>query len=117
MARIAAIAIGIVAIFGGMLAKSRTSPSSWPWPSVAASANLPTILYSLFWKGFNTRGALWSIYGGLISSIVLIIFSPVVSGKPGVPTKLADGTTVTLSRRCSPTRPSTSIGSRWTTRA
>ena len=50
--------------------------------AVAASANLPTILYSLFWKGFNTRGALWSIYGGLTSAIVLIIFSPVVSGKP-----------------------------------
>ena len=49
--------------------------------AVAASANLPTILYSLFWKRFNTRGALWSIYGGLISTIGLIIFSPVVSGK------------------------------------
>ncbi len=32
---------------------------------MAASANLPTILYSLFWKRFNTTGALWSIYGGL----------------------------------------------------
>ena len=38
--------------------------------AVAASANLPTILYSLFWKRFNTRGALWSIYGGLIGCIV-----------------------------------------------
>ena len=26
--------------------------------AVAASANLPTILYSLFWKRFNTRGCL-----------------------------------------------------------
>ena len=34
--------------------------------AVAAAANLPTILYSLFWKRFNTRGALWSMYGGLI---------------------------------------------------
>ena len=34
--------------------------------AVAASANLPTILYSLFWKRFNTTGALWSIYGGLV---------------------------------------------------
>jgi cation/acetate symporter len=49
--------------------------------AVAASANLPTILYSLFWKRFNTRGALWSIYGGLTSAILLIAFSPVVSGK------------------------------------
>ena len=48
--------------------------------AVAASANLPTILYSLYWRRFNTRGALWSMYGGLISTIVLIVFSPAVSG-------------------------------------
>ena len=48
--------------------------------AVAAAANLPTILYSLHWPRFNTRGALWSMYGGLISTIVLIVFSPAVSG-------------------------------------
>jgi cation/acetate symporter len=47
---------------------------------VAASANLPTIVYTLFWKRFTTQGALWSIYGGLIICIGLILFSPVVSG-------------------------------------
>ncbi|MBJ7450875.1 MAG: cation acetate symporter, partial [Blastococcus sp.] len=52
--------------------------------AVAASANLPTILYTLFWKNFTTQGALWSIYGGLIACIGLIIFSPVVSGAPVV---------------------------------
>ena len=36
--------------------------------AVAASANLPTILYSLFWRRFNTTGALLSIYGGLASA-------------------------------------------------
>jgi cation/acetate symporter len=41
---------------------------------------LPTIIYSLYWRGFRTRGALWSIYGGLISSVGLIALSPVVSG-------------------------------------
>ncbi|WP_425386771.1 solute symporter family protein [Corynebacterium ulceribovis] len=50
--------------------------------SVAASANLPTILYSLYWRRFNTTGAVWSIYGGLISALVLITFSPAVSGEP-----------------------------------
>ena len=50
--------------------------------AVAASANLPAILYSLFWKRFNTPGAVWAIYGGLISAVGLVIFSPVVSGKP-----------------------------------
>jgi cation/acetate symporter len=49
--------------------------------AVAASANLPAIVYNMFWKGFNTRGAVWSIYGGLISAVGLVMFSPVVSGK------------------------------------
>ena len=37
--------------------------------AIAASANLPVILFSLFWKRFNTRGATWGIYGGLISAV------------------------------------------------
>ena len=49
---------------------------------IAAAANLPTIIYSLFWRRFNTTGALFSIYGGLLISIILIIFSPAVSGDP-----------------------------------
>jgi cation/acetate symporter len=48
--------------------------------AVAASANLPSLLYNLFWRRFNTRGATWSIYGGLISCVALVFFSPVVSG-------------------------------------
>jgi cation/acetate symporter len=48
--------------------------------AVAASANLPAIVFNMFWRGFNTRGATWSIYGGLISAVGLVFFSPVVSG-------------------------------------
>ncbi len=33
--------------------------------AIAASANLPSILFSLYWKRFNTSGATWGIYGGL----------------------------------------------------
>ncbi|MGO1911976.1 MAG: sodium:solute symporter family transporter, partial [Corynebacterium sp.] len=47
---------------------------------IAASANLPTILYSLYWKRFNTTGAVSSIYVGLISSLVVLFFSNSVSG-------------------------------------
>jgi len=83
VARRAAVVIGVFAIIGGILAKDQNIAFLVALAfAVAASANLPTILYSLFWKNFTTRGALWSIYGGLISSITLIIFSPVVSGKP-----------------------------------
>jgi cation/acetate symporter len=53
--------------------------------AVAASANLPAILLSLFWKRFNTAGAVAGIYGGLIASVVLVFFSPVVSGKGANP--------------------------------
>jgi cation/acetate symporter len=48
--------------------------------AVAASANLPSIVYNMFWRRFNTRGATWAIYGGLVSCLVLVFFSPVVSG-------------------------------------
>ena len=48
--------------------------------AVAASANLPSLLYNLFWRRFNTRGATWGIYGGLVMCVGLVFFSPVVSG-------------------------------------
>jgi cation/acetate symporter len=48
--------------------------------AVAASANLPALLFNLFWRRFNTVGATASIYGGLIAAVVLVIFSPVGSG-------------------------------------
>lgn len=86
VARYAALGGGIIAVVGGILAYGQNIAFLVALAfSVAASANLPTILYSLFWKRFNTRGALWSIYGGLVSSLGLIIFSPVVSGKPADP--------------------------------
>jgi len=50
--------------------------------AVAASANLPTLLFNLFWRRFTTRGATWSIYGGLTVALVLVVFSPTVSGGP-----------------------------------
>lgn len=81
VARWTVVVIGLVAIGGGVLAQKQNVAFLVALAfAVAASANLPTIVYSLFWKRFNTAGALWSIYGGLISCIVLIVFSPVVSG-------------------------------------
>ncbi|WP_369068619.1 solute symporter family protein [Kineococcus terrestris] len=82
VARLTVVVIGAVAIVGGIFAQGQNVAFLVALAfAVAASANLPTIIYSLFWKGFTTRGAMWSIYGGLISCLVLIAFSPVVSGK------------------------------------
>ncbi|MEU5749974.1 cation acetate symporter [Streptomyces sp. NPDC053741] len=81
-ARWATVAIGVVSIALGAMARDLNVAGLVALAfAVAASANLPTILYSLFWKHFTTQGALWSIYGGLASSVVLVLFSPVVSGK------------------------------------
>ncbi|WP_086818573.1 cation acetate symporter [Allokutzneria sp. NRRL B-24872] len=83
VARRTAVVIGVLSILGGILANGQNIAFLVALAfAVAASANLPTILYSLFWKRFNTAGALWSIYGGLTVTVVLIVFSPVVSGKP-----------------------------------
>jgi cation/acetate symporter len=83
VARITAFVIGALAIGGGIVAIGQNIAFLVALAfAVAASANLPTILYSLFWKRFNTQGALWSIYGGLIICIGLIVFSPAVSGRP-----------------------------------
>ncbi|WP_381799920.1 cation acetate symporter [Streptomyces niveus] len=82
-ARYATVAIGIVSIALGALARDLNVAGLVALAfAVAASANLPTLLYSLFWKRFTTAGALWSIYGGLSSSVLLVLFSPVVSSKP-----------------------------------
>ena len=79
--RATVIVVGILAILGGIGAQGQNVAFLVALAfAVAASANLPTILYSLFWKGFTTRGALWSMYGGLASSVLLIVFSPVMWG-------------------------------------
>ncbi|WP_433800991.1 solute symporter family protein [Actinomycetospora sp. CA-084318] len=81
VARRTALVVGFVAVIGGILANGQNVAFLVALAfAVAASANLPTLLYSLFWKKFNTTGALFSIYGGLVSCVVLIVFSPVVSG-------------------------------------
>jgi cation/acetate symporter len=81
VARRTVVVIGILAILGGILANGQNIAFLVALAfAVAASANLPTIVYSLFWRRFTTQGAVWSMYGGLGSAILLIIFSPVVSG-------------------------------------
>ncbi|MEZ2371928.1 cation acetate symporter [Arthrobacter sp. RCC_34] len=81
VARRTVVVIGVLAIIGGVFANGQNVAFLVALAfAVAASANLPTIIYSLFWKRFTTQGALWSMYGGLASAVLLITFSPVVSG-------------------------------------
>ncbi|MEU1387599.1 MULTISPECIES: cation acetate symporter [unclassified Nonomuraea] len=83
VARVSALVIGAVAIGLGILAQGQNVAFLVALAfAIAASGNLPAILYSLFWKRFNTAGAVAAIYGGLGSALILVIFSPVVSAPP-----------------------------------
>ncbi len=83
VARYAAVGIGAVAIALSLFAQDQNIAFLVGLAfAVAASANLPALLYSLFWRRFTTRGAVWSIYGGLVPALVLVVLSPVVSGRP-----------------------------------
>ncbi len=81
VAKITTLVIGAAAILGGIGVQGQNVAFLVALAfAVAASANLPTILYSLFWSKFTTRGAVWSMVGGLLAAVLLIAFSPVVSG-------------------------------------
>ncbi|WP_035840117.1 solute symporter family protein [Kitasatospora azatica] len=83
VARMTALAVGFLAIIGGIVANGQNVAFLVSLAlALAASANLPTMLYTLYWRRFNTSGTLWSIYGGLVSCLVLIVFSPAISGTP-----------------------------------
>src|SRR5215203_1235260 len=52
--------------------------------AVAASANVPVILLTIFWRRFNTTGAVVGMSVGLVSSVVLVILSPVILGEAAI---------------------------------
>ncbi|MFE9247848.1 cation acetate symporter [Streptomyces sp. NPDC007088] len=91
VARWAAVGIGVLAIGLSLLVSDLNVAFLVGLAfAVAASANLPVLLYSLLWRRFTRRGAVWSVYGGLIPALVLVVFSPVVSGGPGAVVAGAD---------------------------
>jgi cation/acetate symporter len=80
VARLTAVVIGVLAIIGGIAANGQNIAFLVSLAfAVAASANLPSILMTLYWKRFTTRGSVWSIYTGLVSAILLIVFSPAIA--------------------------------------
>ncbi len=77
---VGAISIGIAIVLGPTFNVAFLVALAF---AVAASANLPVIVFSIFWKRFTTEGAVWGLASGLISSIVLIIVSPSIMGTDG----------------------------------
>jgi cation/acetate symporter len=83
VARTAAAVIGVLGMLLALLPwEISTASLAFLAFAIAASAILPALVYSLFWRRFSAHGALLSLYGGLICSVLLVVFSPVVSGAP-----------------------------------
>ncbi|MCX6160764.1 MAG: cation acetate symporter [Ignavibacteriae bacterium] len=86
--KIAAVCVGIFAIILGILFKGMNVSFLVGLAfAVAASANLPAILFLLFWKKTTAKGIAWSIIVGIVTSIGIILFSPTMYDKYGLAPK------------------------------
>jgi cation/acetate symporter len=76
MSRFATIGLGIVAIGLGLLFEKQNVAFMVGLAfGIAAAANFPVLILSMYWKGLTTRGALAGGYGGLVSAVLLVLFS------------------------------------------
>jgi cation/acetate symporter len=83
--KIAALCVGVFAIILGILFKGMNVSFLVGLAfAVAASANLPAILFLLFWKKTTAKGIAWSIIVGIVTSIGIILFSPTMYEKYGL---------------------------------
>ncbi|HEY5761875.1 MAG TPA: cation acetate symporter [Rhodocyclaceae bacterium] len=76
VSRIATICLGFVAILLGIaFEKQNVAFMVGLAFGVAAAANFPVLILSMYWKGLTTRGALAGGYGGLTSAVLLVVLS------------------------------------------
>lgn len=76
VSKIATICLGAVAIVLGILFEKQNIAFMVGLAfGVAAAANFPVLILSMYWKGLTTRGALWGGYGGLVSAVIFVVLS------------------------------------------
>ena len=77
VAKIAAATMGVIAIGVSIAGGSGFNVSVLVAMAftIASSVTLPALLFALFWRRFNTTGAIVGMLGGLIASIGLIVLS------------------------------------------
>ncbi len=79
VAKRATIGLGILSVLLGLLFKDQNVAFMVGLAfAVAASANFPSLLMSILWKKFTTKGAVASIITGTAVSVVMIILSPTI---------------------------------------
>ncbi|WP_257656311.1 sodium/solute symporter [Parapedobacter lycopersici] len=75
--KIAALVVGVFAILLGMAFQGINVSFLVGWAfAIAASANLPAILFLLFWKKTSATGIAASIIVGIVASLIIILTSP-----------------------------------------
>lgn len=83
--KIAALGVGVFAIVLGMGFKGINVSFLVGWAfAIAASANLPAILFLLFWKKTSGTGVAASITVGIVVSLLIILTSPTMWDKYGL---------------------------------
>jgi len=79
VARVATVALGILAMVLGILFKGQNVAFMVGLAfAVAASGNFPALVLSVFWRGFTTWGAVAAILTGTGGSLLLIALSPTI---------------------------------------
>ncbi|MDX9716578.1 MAG: cation acetate symporter [Thauera sp.] len=76
VSKFATIGLGVVAILLGMAFEKMNIAFMVALAfGVAASANFPVLILSMYWKGLTTRGALMGGYSGLVSAVIFVLLS------------------------------------------
>ncbi|MBP6346297.1 MAG: cation acetate symporter, partial [Neisseriaceae bacterium] len=79
VSRMATLALGVIAIVLGLAFEFQNVAFMVGLAfAIAASANFPILVLSMFWRGLTTRGATVGGFAGLIAAVVLIILGPTV---------------------------------------
>ena len=79
VSKIATIALGLLAIFLGIIFESQNVAFMVGLAfAIAASTNFPILLLSIYWKNLTTKGAVIGGSAGLLTAIILVILGPVV---------------------------------------
>jgi cation/acetate symporter len=79
VARMATVLLAIVSIVLGITFKGQNVAYMVGLAfAIAASANFPALVLSIFWKGLTTAGAQFSMIVGTVSTLVLIYLSPAI---------------------------------------
>src|SRR4029079_11601894 len=79
VARIATLALGLLAVALGISFKGQNVAFMVGLAfAVAASANFPALVLSIFWRGLSTAGAAASMLTGTIGAVLLIYLSPTI---------------------------------------